>query len=116
MASVSVTRRKTRSGPRYVVRYRLGGRAYPLVHGGSFKTQKEARARRDYIAGELSAGRNPQEGLRAILASIAMSARSRTTRAVGSGSSRPSGVSPPMSTATKSSSSGSPTTLRASGR
>jgi integrase len=67
MASVSVTRRKTRSGPRYVVRYRLGGRAYPLVHGGSFKTQKEARARRDYIAGELSAGRNPQEGLRAIL-------------------------------------------------
>jgi len=36
------TRRQ--SGPRYVVRHRLGGRAYPVEHGGSFKTLREAKA------------------------------------------------------------------------
>lgn len=64
MASALITTRSTKSGPRYVVRYRLGGRAYPLVHGGSFKTLREARARRDLIAGELAAGRNPVVCLR----------------------------------------------------
>lgn len=59
MASALVTTRQTKSGPRYVARYRLGGRAYPLVHGGAFRTLKEARARRDLIAGELASGRNP---------------------------------------------------------
>ena len=66
MASVSIRRRETGSGPRFQVRYRLGGRAYPLVHGGSFKTLKDARARRDLIGGELAAGRNPAENLRAL--------------------------------------------------
>ena len=67
MASASIRRRKTRSGEtRFQVRYRLGGRAYPLVHGGSFPTMKEARARRDLIGGELAAGRNPAESLRAL--------------------------------------------------
>jgi integrase len=65
MASASITVRATKSGKRYVVRYRLGGRAYPIEHGGSFPTMKEARARRDLIAGELAAGRNPAERLRA---------------------------------------------------
>ena len=66
MASASIRRRKTRSGEtRFQVRYRLGGRAYPLVHGGSFPTMKEARLRRDLIGGELAAGRNPAEALRA---------------------------------------------------
>ena len=41
---------KAKDGPRYVVRYRLGGRAYPLVHAGSFKTLRggegEPRPRR----------------------------------------------------------------------
>ena len=32
MASLAVTTRHTTTGPRYVVRYRLGGRAYPIVH------------------------------------------------------------------------------------
>ena len=59
MASASITTRQTKSGKRYVVRYRLGGRAYPIVHGGSFETMREARTRRDLIAGELAAGRNP---------------------------------------------------------
>jgi hypothetical protein len=61
MSSVSIRRRETS----FQVRYRLGGRAYPLVHGGSFKTLKEARARRDLVAGELAANRNPAEALRA---------------------------------------------------
>ena len=67
MASVSIRRRETASGPRFQVRYRLGGRAYPLVHGGAFATLKEARARRDLIGGELAAGRNPAEALRAMV-------------------------------------------------
>jgi integrase len=67
MASALITTRKTKSGSRYVVRYRLGGRAYPLAHGGSFRTMKEARARRDMIAGELAAGRNPADRLRSMV-------------------------------------------------
>lgn len=65
MASLVITTRRTQSGPRYIVRYRLGGRAYPIVHAGSFRTLKEARARRDFVAGEIAAGRNPADALRA---------------------------------------------------
>ena len=55
-----ITTRVTKTGERrFLVRYRLGGRAYPIVHGGTFKTLKEASTRRDLIAGELAAGRNP---------------------------------------------------------
>jgi integrase len=67
MAGVSIRRRETKSGPRFQVRYRLGGRAYPVEHGGSFKTLREAKVRRDLIGGELAAGRNPAERLRAIM-------------------------------------------------
>jgi integrase len=66
MASVSIRRRESKSGARFQVRYRLGGRAYPFVHGGSFTTMKEARARRDLIGGELAAGRNPAVALQAL--------------------------------------------------
>ena len=59
MAS-TITTRKTSSGPRYVVRYRLGGRAYPVVHAGSFRTLRDAKIRRDLVAGEIAAGRNPR--------------------------------------------------------
>jgi integrase len=68
MATVTITTRTTTTGPRYVVRYRLGGRAYPIVHAGSFRTLKEAKARRDFVAGELAGGRNPAEALRALSA------------------------------------------------
>lgn len=61
MSSVNIRRRETS----FQVRYRLGGRAYPLVHAGSFKTLKEARARRDLVAAELAVGRNPAEALEA---------------------------------------------------
>jgi integrase len=67
MSSLTITTRQTKSGRRYVVRYRLGGVAYPIAHGGSFRTLKEARARRDLVAGELAAGRNPADLLRAIV-------------------------------------------------
>jgi integrase len=66
MASASITVRKTKAGKRYVVRYRLGGRAYPLVHAGSFGTLKEARARQVLVLGELAAGRNPADLLKAL--------------------------------------------------
>src|SRR5580765_8029339 len=60
MAGVSITSRRTPNGKRrYVVRYRLGGRSHPLVHDSTHPTLREARLRRDLIAGELAAGRNP---------------------------------------------------------
>ena len=66
MASLTITTRKTRSGPRYVVRYRLGGRAYPIEHGGSFRTRRAATERKNLIGGEIAAGRNPRDLLEAI--------------------------------------------------
>lgn len=60
MATIVIVTRKTRKGHRYQVRYRLGGRAYPLLHAGVFETQKEAKQRRDLVAGEIAHGRNPQ--------------------------------------------------------
>ena len=62
MPTLTITTRRATDGPRYVVRYRLGGRAYPIAHAGSFRTLKEAKARRDFVAGELAAGRNPRGG------------------------------------------------------
>ena len=61
MATVTITTRHRKDGPRYVVRYRLGGRAYPIVHAGAFKTFKDAKARRDVVAGEIALRRNPAE-------------------------------------------------------
>jgi integrase len=66
MASALITSRTRQSGKRYVARYPLGGRAYPLVHAGSFPTKREARTRRDVVAGEVAAGRNPADLLRAM--------------------------------------------------
>src|SRR5436305_1291439 len=69
MASLTITTRTTKkSGKRFIVRYRLGGRAYPIEHGGSFKTKKEAEVRRNLIGVELAAGRNPADLLRAMTA------------------------------------------------
>jgi hypothetical protein len=71
MSSLTITTRKAKDGPRYVVRYRLGGRAYPIVHAGSFRTLKQAKGRRDFVAGELAAGRNPAVAIRALSAAPA---------------------------------------------
>jgi integrase len=83
VASVHIVTRETGGGEkRYLVRYRLGGRAYPLAHGGAFRTMKLARTRRDLIAGELTAGRNPADILKAMTAETrpAMTMRSGTSR------------------------------------
>lgn len=60
MGAVHIRTRETTSGRRYQVRYRLGGRGYALLHGGVFGTLREARQRRDLIAGELAGGRDPR--------------------------------------------------------
>lgn len=66
MPSLTINTRQTKSGRRFIVRFRLGGRAYPIVHGGSFRTMREAKIRRDLIGGELAAGRNPADVLNAL--------------------------------------------------
>ncbi len=71
MASLTIVTRAAKDGPRYLIRFRLGGRAYPWVHAGSFRTQKEAKVRRDLVAGEIAAGRNPADVLRALATSPA---------------------------------------------
>ena len=64
MGSAYIVRRKLVSGGvRYQVRYRLGGCAHPVCHAGSFPTRKEARTRRDLVAGEIAAGRDPRLAL-----------------------------------------------------
>lgn len=67
--SCYITARVTPNGKkRWVVRYRLppGGREAKLIHGGSFPTRREAQQRRDFIAGEIAAGRDPRLALLAI--------------------------------------------------
>lgn len=66
MSPAQIVRRETKSGPRWIVRYRLGGREFNLIHAGSFRTLREARVRRDFVAGELAAGRDPLASLAAI--------------------------------------------------
>lgn len=58
---------RTKGEKRYDVRYRMsGGREARVEHGGTFTTLREARLRRDLVAGEIAAGRDP----RAILAAL----------------------------------------------
>jgi len=59
-----LTERTTKSGARWVVRFRLGGRETPLVHAGSFRSKQDATRRRDFITSEIASGRNPAQSLR----------------------------------------------------
>lgn len=69
MASAYITARTTKDGARrYLVRYRLGGRAYPVRHAGSFKTEREAKERLRFVSGEISASRDPALALRSLVA------------------------------------------------
>ena len=54
MASAFIERRETKTGISWRVRYRLGGRESPLKFGGAFPTERLAKLRRDWIAGELA--------------------------------------------------------------
>jgi integrase len=60
------TRETVSGAKRYQVLYRQGGRAWPVEAGGTFRTLKEARIRRDYVGGEIAGGRNPRDSLRRI--------------------------------------------------
>jgi hypothetical protein len=60
MASVWILARTARDGSkRHRVEYRAGGREAPLKYGGSFRTRREALARKAFIVGELAALRMP---------------------------------------------------------
>jgi integrase len=60
MASSWILARATGSGAkRYQVRWRAGGRESATRYGGSFKTKREALARKQWIDGEFSAMRLP---------------------------------------------------------
>jgi integrase len=65
MSSVWIQRRDTSRGASYHVRYRTGGRGTPIVHAGAFRSEKEAKARRNRILLELAAGYDPQVSLAA---------------------------------------------------
>ena len=77
--SVHIRPRSTKTaGRRFQVRYRRGGRGYKLEHAGVFATMKEAKLRRDLVAGWLAAGRDPRMELRSIAARALDEAMSRT--------------------------------------
>lgn len=59
MASAFIEKEERGGVVRYRVRYRLGGRDTPKLQGGNFATLKQARARRDWIVGEMAAMRVP---------------------------------------------------------
>jgi integrase len=60
VASVWIRTRETKAGAkRYRVEFRLGGRESKIRYGGSFKTRREATARKGWVAGELAALRIP---------------------------------------------------------
>jgi integrase len=64
MPSAWIAKKATsRSGIRYRVMFRVGGRESVPRYGGSFKTQREANARRAWIVGEFAAMRVPDLAL-----------------------------------------------------
>jgi hypothetical protein len=58
VASAWIEKRDGTTGVRFRVRYRVAGWGMP-VYGGSFKTKREALARKAWISGELAAMRIP---------------------------------------------------------
>src|SRR3954451_14212173 len=60
MPSAWITARMTKDGKqRFRVMYRVGGRESSPRYGGSFTTHREAKTRKNWIAGELAAMRVP---------------------------------------------------------
>jgi integrase len=67
VASVWIRTRPTKDGGRrYRVEYRPGGQEAKIHYGGSFKTHREALARKRYVAVELAARRVPELKLIAV--------------------------------------------------
>lgn len=72
MSSAWIRTRETKAGgKRYQVLYRRGGRMYKLEAAGTFKTLKDARSRRDVVAGWLASGLNPKIELEKLAAAPA---------------------------------------------
>lgn len=69
MPSAWVARREVKSGVRYRVMFRLGGRESVPRYAGAFTTMREAKIRRDWAAGELAAMRVPD--LRSLVEPVA---------------------------------------------
>lgn len=63
MASAYIVKRQNGAGTSYQVKYRLGGRATRVQHGGTFRTLQEARTRANWIRGEIAAMRSPELSL-----------------------------------------------------
>jgi integrase len=59
MASTWIARVERNGKVSFRVMYRLGGRESSPKHAGVFRTQREAKTRRDWVAGELAALRVP---------------------------------------------------------
>jgi integrase len=77
MASAWLEKRSTRDGDtRWCVRFRVGGRETVPRRAGTFKTQRDALARKGWVLGELAAMRVPQVG-------FATPARVETLKTVG---------------------------------
>lgn len=65
MPTISITTRRRKDGYRYVVRYRLGGRATPLVHAGTFTYPHDAEARAYRLRSMIEQGIAPTRADRA---------------------------------------------------
>ncbi len=63
MPSAWIERRTTGRGTRYRVKWRAGGRETAKRDAGTFRTQREARLRRDWVVGELASLRMPELSL-----------------------------------------------------
>jgi hypothetical protein len=59
MASCWIKRRQGKTGVRFRVEYRVGGRESSPRYAGSFATKREALVRKAWVAGELAAMRVP---------------------------------------------------------
>lgn len=59
MSPVHIKTRVTKSGKRYLVYYRRGGRDFKMRYAGSFRLKADATMRRDLVGGWIAAGLDP---------------------------------------------------------
>jgi integrase len=66
MASAYLVKRRTAAGdPRWLVRYRIGGRGR-VGHAGSFPAKRDADERKRFVLAQLAAGKDPADALLAL--------------------------------------------------
>ncbi len=94
--SAWIAKRPTKSGTTYRVMFRTGGRESAPRDAGAFRTKREARIRRDWVAGELAAMRVPDLTL---LAEKPPAPLLRESRPTGRSRGSTSGRTPASSTA-----------------